>query len=97
MRKRPVYLIQKEIEYLVNNFSDLVYSDSEDSQSIDSERKTESEHSADEDENFSNDCGNDDNFHVKNFKWCKKETNRAVGTPKHSIVFIFLVRNIQQK
>ncbi|GBM45836.1 hypothetical protein AVEN_180707-1 [Araneus ventricosus] len=49
----------EQIEDIVNNCSDLEYSDSEGSYSIESKRETESDISADEDDNFSNDCGND--------------------------------------
>ncbi|GBM74724.1 hypothetical protein AVEN_274857-1 [Araneus ventricosus] len=85
-RNGSVYLNHKEIEDVVNNFSDLEYSDSEGSYIIESESRTESELSEHKVKKVSNDCRNDDIFQGKNFKWCKKEPNLAVRTQNHNII-----------
>ncbi|GBN26009.1 hypothetical protein AVEN_141622-1 [Araneus ventricosus] len=60
---------------------------------IESERKTETEFSAHEVKNSSNDCGNDGIFQGEIFKWNKKEPNQAVRTQKQNIILLLLGLN----
>lgn len=60
--KLPIYLTQKENWRFVKDCSDVEHSNSEEPCSIYIERKTESELSRDEDDNWSNNSERSDNY-----------------------------------
>ncbi|KFM73858.1 PiggyBac transposable element-derived protein 4, partial [Stegodyphus mimosarum] len=86
-RKRSKYLTQDQIEEIVRNWSDLEFSDESSNDEVnESEHDTNSEISADENEDPCSPSTSDFFIGKNEFKWSIQEPNKAVRTRSHNII-----------